>query len=95
MPIILSIIPNLETNPWDDVDRDEAKLARIDAVGVLPRGTRQGSPVVVVRAEVDGKPVFLQTSYRNMFVAMKAFVAVYGEPNIDNMTAIADLGQPS
>ena len=83
--IPLSVLMNLDDDP---ILRDEEKnasggyLPNVIAIGVLPNGTEQKKPVVVVKLRLaDGSVVLGQTTLALMQTAMLAFNARYGVVN--------------
>jgi hypothetical protein len=81
--IPLRVLMNIEecpiVNPGETALQPEA-LAKLSAIGILIKGTEEGRPVVIVRAELpDGTFVLAETTFRLLHVAMRAFTARYGE----------------
>lgn len=68
----LDVFTNIEIDPWDDVPAEilNGELVRI---GLLPRGTVNGSPVVVMLTEnEDGDRFLTQVTWKMFYTAFKA-----------------------
>jgi len=68
------------TGAWPDLALREAKIVTDFELAVLPRGTAQGRPSVVLRVNLDdGQVVIVQTSLRLLTQALAAVHARYGD----------------
>lgn len=68
----LHVTTNLDIDPWSDLYEkfpnlpDGAPLpeGHLTRVGMLPNGTSSGRAVVALLVEFEGKPVFVQVTWR-------------------------------
>lgn len=77
----LTITPDVEAHPWDDLaDRDVA-TGTLDRVGGAPNGTARGLPIVAVGIELpDGTVALGETTLALFLSAADALRARYGDP---------------
>jgi hypothetical protein len=71
----LDVRPDAERDPWPDIadDTPEGRLARI---GLLRSGTASGRATVSMLVELeDGSRVFVQTTWRLLYTAVRALHA--------------------
>ena len=73
----LDIRPNLERNPWQDLDPQVlATAGTVERVGLLPNATSQGRCVFALLVRLpDGTPVVATTTWRMMNTAARALAA--------------------
>jgi len=83
--IALDITPNIEENPWTDCVQPDGlpiDLGLMERIGLLPRGTGSGQPVVIIKCVLpDGSIAVAQTSwklFRGAARALAAAVETYG-----------------
>jgi hypothetical protein len=75
----LSITPNIELNPWEDLAADLADANRfgtISRIGLLPSGMVSGRPALMLAITLpDGRVVAGQTSWAMAKSALRALEA--------------------
>lgn len=80
--IPLHILMDVEENPILTPEEKRicnGELHKLEAVGVMQKGTAEGAPVVWLRVDLpDGSTVLAQTSLRLFLAAARAFAARYG-----------------
>lgn len=76
----LSVTPNLEALPWDDLPPSIAE-ATLERVGGLPGGTMEGRATVSLLLRLpDGTPIFAQTTLRLFYGAAQAIAMAHPDP---------------
>ena len=74
--IPLTITTNLEINPWTDLQREDIIPGKLERVGVLPNGTREGRACVELLIRLpDGRVVIAETTLRLFNTAALAVAA--------------------
>lgn len=74
--IPLNITPDLDANPWTDLQSDNPGVGTVTRVGLLRHGTIQGRATVgVVVTMPDGSRVLAQTTWRLWQTATRALAA--------------------
>lgn len=72
----LSITPNIENAPWDDLDPTQLTEIRLERIGLMPGGTGSGQPaVMLLMRDANGKPVITQTTFALFEAASRALLA--------------------
>ena len=83
--IPLRVLLDVEADPI--VKQDEMvyeNILPLNIVGILPDGTEEGKPVVILRMDrPDGKAIIAQTSLKALQGAMRIITAKYGEISDD------------
>lgn len=68
----LDVFTNIDIDPWTDVPADIAN-GELIRIGLLPHGTVNGSPVVVMLSESeDGERFLTQVTWKMFYTAFKA-----------------------
>lgn len=84
--IQLSVTPNLDEKPWDDLKSKEIKYGLIERVGLLPEAMASGDPSFALVGKLeDGTTVVLQTSWRTMHTALRALDVSPIAPKLRNI----------
>jgi hypothetical protein len=82
MPI-LSVTPDVEANPWKDLQRDDVvHVTSGIRVGGLPGGMGSGKASVAITFDLpDGRPVLVETSLELFLMAASVLRARYENNN--------------
>lgn len=72
----LDVRPDMEANPWTDLNPGEVRHGYIERVGLLRAGTVQGRASVALVARLDdGQLVVVETTWRLFHTAARALAA--------------------
>lgn len=76
----LTVVLDLDENPWVELQDTEFRYGMATHVGVLPDGTNTGKPSIAIRGLLeDGTEVVLQTTWNLLYTTARAIEARYGE----------------
>lgn len=74
--IPLTITPNIEQTPWAELTGIDLTEVTLEKVGLLPRGTASGQPVVMLQLRAaDGQVLISQTTLKLFRTAARAILA--------------------
>lgn len=80
----ISVTPDVEMNPWDDLAGRVAHMGKIHRAGVLRHGTRDGRATIAIVVQLeDGNYAIAETTWR-LFKAM--YTAMAASPVIAEET---------
>ena len=71
----LDVNMNITTMPWDLGPIPDSHHVPLTHIGLRPTGTLSGRPTIALVATVEGQPVMVETTYRLLRLAMRAFAA--------------------
>lgn len=72
----LSIVMDLDANPWTDLQSADPEVGELTRIGLLRHGTTEGRATVgLVVTLPDGSNVLAQTTWRLLFTAVHAMAA--------------------